>query len=152
MGHVQTRHWGSLDASFVQNNMVMVMMRNVRHVLRTTLFMMEDVWDVYQWRCVLSTTVMWLIVLINIPHISHHKQCGPQGMSHISQHHHHVDLNKWNIQTPSMSCLNMSHLDISLDLCPRWFLHLNWDKKGVVIEWGSCYQGICGFCDGWWMI
>ena len=42
------------------------MMRNVRHALRTTLFMMGDVWDVYQWRCVLSTTVMWLIVLMNM--------------------------------------------------------------------------------------
>ena len=28
--------------------------------------MMGDVWDVYQWRCVLSTTVMWLIVLMNM--------------------------------------------------------------------------------------
>ena len=41
-------------------------MRNVRHVLRITLFMMGDVWNVYQWRCVLSTTVMWLIVLMNM--------------------------------------------------------------------------------------
>ena len=28
--------------------------------------MMGDVWDVYQWRCVLSTTVMWYIVLMNM--------------------------------------------------------------------------------------
>ena len=41
-------------------------MRNVRHVLRTTLFMMGDVWDVYRRRCVLSTTVMRLIVLMNM--------------------------------------------------------------------------------------
>ena len=28
--------------------------------------MMGDVWDVYQWRCVLSTTVMWCIALMNM--------------------------------------------------------------------------------------
>ena len=46
--------------------MVMVVMRNVRHALKTTLFMMGDVWDVYQWRFVLSTTVMRFIVLMSM--------------------------------------------------------------------------------------